>query len=70
MVVPRRERRPSQGGRDRDAPLMAARSGPRPLSGPGPLIGAARHSAGLTTAVFLCSAASAGASLVLPAAVG
>ncbi|WP_066952677.1 ABC transporter ATP-binding protein [Streptomyces lushanensis] len=75
MAVPRREQRPSQGGRDRGAPLTAARSASRPPAGPGrpglaPLIGAARHSAGLTAAVFLCSALSAGASLVLPAAVG
>ncbi|WTL29031.1 ABC transporter ATP-binding protein/permease [Streptomyces sp. NBC_01498] len=34
------------------------------------MLGAARHSAGRTTAVFLCSAASAGASLALPAVLG
>ncbi|WP_405679242.1 ABC transporter ATP-binding protein/permease [Streptomyces sp. NBC_01511] len=36
----------------------------------GLLLGAARHSAGRTTAVFLCSAASAAASLALPAVLG
>ncbi|XHL93102.1 ABC transporter ATP-binding protein [Streptomyces niveus] len=34
------------------------------------MLGAARHSAGRTTAVFLCSAASAAASLALPAVLG
>ncbi|WP_254407438.1 ABC transporter ATP-binding protein [Streptomyces sp. GMY02] len=61
---PLRESHPLEGGRDRGAPLMAARSGPRPLRD------AARHSAGRTAAVFLCSAASAAASLAVPAAVG
>ncbi|MEV7422499.1 ABC transporter ATP-binding protein [Streptomyces sp. NPDC091212] len=38
--------------------------------GTGLLLGAARHSAGRTTAVFVCSAASAGVSLALPAVLG
>ncbi|MEV8346028.1 ABC transporter ATP-binding protein [Streptomyces niveus] len=42
----------------------------REVTAAGLLLGAARHSAGRTTAVFLCSAASAGASLALPAVLG
>ncbi|MFF1418703.1 ATP-binding cassette domain-containing protein [Streptomyces sp. NPDC058280] len=57
MVFPRQRR----GARDSPA---SARTGP------GPLLGAARHSAGRTTAVFVCSAASAAAALALPALVG
>lgn len=42
----------------------------RDATAAGLLLGAARHSAGRTTAVFLCSAASAAASLALPAVLG
>ncbi|WP_405987113.1 ABC transporter ATP-binding protein [Streptomyces sp. NBC_00872] len=81
MVFQRRHRHrhrhpsPKDHDHDRAAPLLA-RSDPRPppdTGAPrrsGPLLGAARHSAGLVALVFLCSVASAGASLVLPAAVG
>ncbi|RDG39103.1 ABC transporter ATP-binding protein [Streptomyces corynorhini] len=55
MVFPRRGAR---------APRTTAHTGT------GLLLGAARHSAGRTTAVFVCSAASAGASLALPAVLG
>ncbi|MFJ2439558.1 ABC transporter ATP-binding protein [Streptomyces sp. NPDC087658] len=55
MVFPRRGAR----GTSADAP-----------AGAGLLLGAARHSAGRTATVFLCSALSAGASLALPAVTG
>lgn len=42
----------------------------REATAAGLLLGAARHSAGRTAAVFLCSAASAAASLALPAVLG
>lgn len=42
----------------------------RATTAAGLLLGAARHSAGRTSAVFLCSAASAAASLALPAVLG
>lgn len=42
----------------------------RDATAAGLLLGAARHSAGRTAAVFLCSAASAAASLALPAVLG
>ncbi|MFF3753106.1 ABC transporter ATP-binding protein [Streptomyces sp. NPDC002018] len=81
MVFRRRPQRPPSTDRDSPPPPTPtspplpppAPLPPPPLparSGPGPLLGAARHSAVPTAAVFLCSAASAAASLVLPAAVG
>lgn len=70
MVFPRR------GSRGPRSPRGSPRApGPRDSSaseqaGPGLLLAATRHSAGRTSAVFVCSAASAVASLALPAVIG
>ncbi|WP_078854092.1 ABC transporter transmembrane domain-containing protein [Streptomyces sp. NRRL F-5135] len=61
---------PSAPGACPGPPPAPASGSPAPPTGTSLLLGAARHSAGRTLAVFLCSAASAAASLAAPALLG
>ncbi|MFJ5226808.1 ABC transporter ATP-binding protein [Streptomyces sp. NPDC088400] len=67
MVFPRRGSRGPRGSLSASGPRDPSAS---ERAGRGLLLAAARHSAGRTSAVFVCSAASAVASLALPAVIG